>query len=126
MHAGNVGSDGGRVHRRNGLRFGMDFDLGDTRAMWRNGNSGFGTAMIRPDGQTASASVADWAGLVERRAVENDRRSNALSLTAAGAALLRQAKRLVTSHERRLAGGLDPAERRRLVTLLGRIFPERR
>jgi DNA-binding MarR family transcriptional regulator len=65
-------------------------------------------------------------GLVERRAVENDRRSNALSLTAAGAALLRQAKRLVASHERRLAGGLDPAERRRLVTLLGRIFPDRR
>jgi DNA-binding MarR family transcriptional regulator len=63
-------------------------------------------------------------GLVERRAVENDRRSNALALTAAGAALLRQAKRLVASHERRLARDLEPAERRRLVMLLGRVFPD--
>lgn len=65
-------------------------------------------------------------GLVERRAVASDRRSNALSLTDAGAALLRKARRLVASHERRLARGLGVGERERLVALLGRIFPEHR
>jgi DNA-binding MarR family transcriptional regulator len=65
-------------------------------------------------------------GLVERRAVAGDRRSNALALTDAGKALLRRARRRVASHERRLARGLDPDERKRLVALLGRIFPEHR
>ena len=60
------------------------------------------------------------------RTVENDRRSNALSLTAAGAALLGEAHALVAKHERRLARGLAAADRRKLVALLGRIFPEHR
>jgi DNA-binding MarR family transcriptional regulator len=64
--------------------------------------------------------------LVERRAAANDRRSNALSLTSTGAALLRRLKRRVGQHERRLARALDPGERAMLVALLGRIFPEHR
>jgi DNA-binding MarR family transcriptional regulator len=65
-------------------------------------------------------------GLVRRRTVAHDRRSNALELTAAGCALLRTLKRRVTAHERRLAGGLSARERTLLTALLGQIFPEHR
>ena len=65
-------------------------------------------------------------GLVARRAVANDRRSNALELTPAGVALLRTLKRRVAAHEKRLARDLDPRERATLTALLARIFPERR
>jgi carbon-monoxide dehydrogenase small subunit len=46
--------------------------------------------------------------LVERRAAANDRRSNALSLTPTGAALLRRLKQRVDRHEKRLTRALDP------------------
>ena len=65
-------------------------------------------------------------GLVERRVVAADRRSNALELTAAGAALLAQLRPLVAGHEERLAAGLSARERAALIELLGRIFPEHR
>lgn len=63
-------------------------------------------------------------GLVERRAVANDRRSNALRLTAEGAALLRKLKRRVAEHEKRLA--LSDDERQTLIALLQKIFPDQR
>ena len=65
-------------------------------------------------------------GLVERQVVANDRRSNALRLTASGAALLRRLKRRVADHEKRLARDLDAGEKATLVALLQRIFPEHR
>jgi len=65
-------------------------------------------------------------GLVTRRTVAHDRRSNALELTSAGAALLRTLRRRVTAHERRLARSLSARERATLTELLGRIFPEHR
>jgi DNA-binding MarR family transcriptional regulator len=65
-------------------------------------------------------------GLVDRHAVANDRRSNALRLTAQGAALLKQLKRRVASHEKRLARDLTAAEKATLVVLLQRVFPEHR
>jgi DNA-binding MarR family transcriptional regulator len=65
-------------------------------------------------------------GLVERHAVANDRRSNALRLTGAGDALLPKLKVLVAKHERRLARDLDADERATLVGLLQRIFAEHR
>lgn len=65
-------------------------------------------------------------GLVERRVVAADRRSNALELTAAGAALLARLRPLVAGHEERLAAGLSARERATLIELLGRIFPEHR
>jgi DNA-binding MarR family transcriptional regulator len=65
-------------------------------------------------------------GLVERHAVANDRRSHGLRLTATGALLLKQLKRRVAAHEKRLARGLDAGERSTLVALLQRIFPEHR
>jgi DNA-binding MarR family transcriptional regulator len=65
-------------------------------------------------------------GLVDRHAGANDRRSNALRLTAKGAALLKQLKRRVASHEKRLARDLDAGEKATLVALLQRVFPEHR
>ena len=65
-------------------------------------------------------------GIVERRAVDGDRRSHALGLTPAGGALLRTARRRVDTHERRLAQDLSAAERSQLVALLRRILPEYR
>ena len=63
-------------------------------------------------------------GLVSRRAA--DGRSNGLFLAAQGQALLRGLKRKVALHEQRVAQNLTAAERARLVSLLQRIFPERR
>ncbi|WP_332671920.1 MarR family winged helix-turn-helix transcriptional regulator [Aromatoleum sp.] len=65
-------------------------------------------------------------GLVERRAADNDRRSNALVLTPDGSALLKKLKRRVNEHEKRLVQHLTEDERQTLVTLLQRIFPENR
>ena len=63
-------------------------------------------------------------GLVERRAA--DRRSNGLFLAESGVALLRELKRKVARHERRVVENLSTAERKQLVALLQRILPERR
>lgn len=65
-------------------------------------------------------------GLVERRAVATDRRSNALRLTADGAALLKKLKRRVAEHEKRMTENFTDDERRTLIELLQKIFPERR
>jgi len=65
-------------------------------------------------------------GLVTRRTVAHDRRSNALELTSAGVALLRRLKRRVAAHEKRLVRDLSAGERATLTGLLQRIFPERR
>ena len=64
--------------------------------------------------------------LVQRRASLRDRRSNALFLTAEGAALLRRLKTRVTAHEKKLVQRMRPAERDTLVALLDRIFPDKR
>jgi DNA-binding MarR family transcriptional regulator len=65
-------------------------------------------------------------GLVQRQSVVTDRRANALRLTAAGTALLKKAKRLVATHETRLAENLASGERVALVAMLDRIFPDQR
>jgi DNA-binding MarR family transcriptional regulator len=65
-------------------------------------------------------------GLVERRAALHDRRSNAIRLTANGAALLRKLKRQVVQHEKRLLANFSEAERGQLFTLLQKVFPEHR
>lgn len=59
-------------------------------------------------------------GLVERRRGA-DRRTNGLWITRAGRALLGKALRAIARHERRIAARLSPADRRRLLELLGRI-----
>ena len=63
-------------------------------------------------------------GLVERHAA--DRRSNGLFLADKGTALLRELKRKVAQHERRVVRDLSARERGQLVALLQRILPERR
>ena len=63
-------------------------------------------------------------GLVERRAA--DRRSNGLFLAEKGSVLLRELKRKVAQHERRVVRDLSTRERAQLVALLQRILPERR
>lgn len=64
--------------------------------------------------------------LVERCPSPTDRRSNAVRLTAAGASLLRKVKRRLVQHEERLTAGLSEGELQELMTLLGKVFPERR
>jgi DNA-binding MarR family transcriptional regulator len=65
-------------------------------------------------------------GWVARQASEEDRRVKGLWLTDPGAARLRELKQRVASHEKRLARHLTAEERRQLIGLLGRIFPELR
>lgn len=65
-------------------------------------------------------------GLVARRRAADDRRSNAVSLTAQGARELATLKPRVAEHEARLVAGLDDAERAALTAALAKIFPDRR
>jgi len=65
-------------------------------------------------------------GLVARRASVEDRRVNGISLTAAGAALLKKLKQRVARHEQRLVSNLTAEERETLIALLQRILPEHR
>lgn len=65
-------------------------------------------------------------GLVDRRRAEDDRRSNALFLTDDGRTTLEELKRMVLEHEQRLVADLSEQEQQSLVSMLGRIFPDRR
>ena len=64
--------------------------------------------------------LLEGRGLVERRRGD-DRRTNGLWLTRSGRQLLAKALRRIAEHERRIASRLSPAERRRLLQLLGKI-----
>jgi DNA-binding MarR family transcriptional regulator len=59
-------------------------------------------------------------GLIERRRGA-DRRTNGLWLTRGGRTLLARALRAIARHEQRIAARLSAAERRQLLTLLGKI-----
>jgi DNA-binding MarR family transcriptional regulator len=59
-------------------------------------------------------------GLIERRRGA-DRRTNELSLTRAGRALVVRLKRRIASHERRVAAPLTAAERGQLIALLEKL-----
>lgn len=60
-------------------------------------------------------------GLVVREIAARDRRSHALRLTAEGAALLPELKRVALEHENEMAHALTPDEKRTLLRLLARI-----
>jgi DNA-binding MarR family transcriptional regulator len=64
--------------------------------------------------------------LVARRRTKEDRRSNALSLTEAGTALLAELTPQVVEHEQRLVEHLTPDETATLAQALRKIFPGRR
>ena len=59
-------------------------------------------------------------GLIERRRGA-DRRTNGLWMTRSGRQLLARALRGIALHEQRVAARLSPAERRQLLSLLGKI-----
>jgi DNA-binding MarR family transcriptional regulator len=60
-------------------------------------------------------------GLVERRRNPADRRSHALHLTEAGAAMLARVRQVTAAHEADVTAGLTGAERATLTGLLQRI-----
>jgi DNA-binding MarR family transcriptional regulator len=64
-------------------------------------------------------------GLVERRRNPGDRRSHALYLTEAGAAMLERVRAATTEHEARIGAGLSDAERTQLLGLLRQLARER-
>lgn len=64
--------------------------------------------------------------LVARERLANDRRANALRVTAKGVTLLDELKPLVIEHERRLISRLSDNEQKKLIDLLGKIFPDQR
>ncbi|GAB4359060.1 MAG: MarR family winged helix-turn-helix transcriptional regulator [Gammaproteobacteria bacterium] len=83
---------------------------------------------VQLDRSTVVSVIDNLEGreLVERNRAADDRRSNALSLTRKGKALLARLKPLVEAHERRLVRNLTPDEAADLKRLLNKIFPEYR
>lgn len=63
----------------------------------------------------------EGAGLVSREALEGDRRSYALVLTALGAAKMLELSQLIRDFEARIASRLSAAERTTLLDLLERV-----
>jgi DNA-binding MarR family transcriptional regulator len=61
--------------------------------------------------------------LVRRLVKPGDRRTHALELAEEGVALLRRLDPRLEAHERRIAAGLTPEERRALMDLLARVAP---
>jgi DNA-binding MarR family transcriptional regulator len=59
--------------------------------------------------------------LVRRTARATDRRTHALELGDAGAALIRRILPVLDAHERRIAAGLSASERQMLMALLERV-----
>lgn len=84
-------------------------------------------------GQLATAAALDKStlspamqrlterGLVERHAVPNDRRAQALRLSPGGAALLPPLKDRIAEHETRLSQPLEASEREMLMRLLRKL-----
>jgi MarR family transcriptional regulator for hemolysin len=62
------------------------------------------------------------AGLARRRPSATDRRAREIAITPHGRRLLRRARRSAAEVEGEVLGGLTPAERGRLVTLLRRAL----
>lgn len=84
------------------------------------------SALARAIGIERSTMVAvidtlEGRSLVERRASQVDRRSNALVLSEAGGAMMEKLRPIVAGHEDRIAANLSPAERRQLIDLLRRL-----
>jgi DNA-binding MarR family transcriptional regulator len=65
-------------------------------------------------------------GLLKRESSVRDRRSHALSLTAAGARLLVTLKELLREHEAEIAESLSDSERATLLALLERMHSPKR
>ncbi|MEH6825074.1 MAG: MarR family transcriptional regulator [Motiliproteus sp.] len=83
---------------------------------------------VRLDRSTVVSTIdtLERRGLVQRRRVEGDRRTNALVLTDAGRRLLEQLEPQIAAHEQRLSAQLTQAQRHTLIELLTKIFPQSR
>jgi DNA-binding MarR family transcriptional regulator len=79
---------------------------------------------INPNGMVFLVDDLEAHGLVERRRNPNDRRSNAIYLTARGRQALENAARATSHHSSGLARSLSAAERHQLTNLLRRLAEE--
>lgn len=69
----------------------------------------------------ALVDALEQRGVLERRRNPTDRRLHAVHLTPAGEALCEDLARLAAEHEATVLAALEPAERRTLADLLGRV-----
>jgi DNA-binding MarR family transcriptional regulator len=76
---------------------------------------------VPPSRMVALVDELEDAGLVERRAVPDDRRVRALYLTAKGKRLFAKAWECALEYEAMLCGDLADAEREQLIALLRRL-----
>ena len=77
---------------------------------------------IDPSAMVALIDELERAGLVERRRRPEDRRAWEVAITPKGRRTLKAARRLAEQVEDEVLGGLKPAERRQLLTLLRRAL----
>jgi DNA-binding MarR family transcriptional regulator len=80
------------------------------------------TCMVTSGTMTHRIDQLEKAGLVQRTAHPDDRRSVLIGLTAAGVALVDRVAGEHVANEARLLAGLDPAERRALEAALTRLL----
>lgn len=83
------------------------------------------TLRIPPNRMVALVDDLEGKGLVERRIHPDDRRAYAVSLTEAGSATLARAYQAAFAVEADTCGPLEPAERTRLLDLLGKLATAR-
>jgi DNA-binding MarR family transcriptional regulator len=73
---------------------------------------------IDPSAMVKLINELEEAGLVERRRRPNDRRAWEVAITPKGKQTLRRARRLISTVEDEVLGGLSAADRRQLLALL--------
>jgi DNA-binding MarR family transcriptional regulator len=83
-----------------------------------------GALQIPPSRMVALVDALEQRGLLLRRPSPSDRRVRTLHLTREGRRLLGEIMELSVEHEQQLCGGLQPAEREQLLTLLNRLAAE--
>jgi DNA-binding MarR family transcriptional regulator len=79
---------------------------------------------IPPSRMVALVDALEQRGLLRRRPSPSDRRVRTLHLTKEGRRLLDQIMEISVEHEQQLSGGLQPADREQLLTLLNRLAAE--
>jgi DNA-binding MarR family transcriptional regulator len=79
---------------------------------------------IPPSRMVALVDALEQRGLLLRRPSPSDRRVRTLHLTKEGRRLLGEIREISVEHEQQLCGGLQPAEREQLLTLLNRLAAE--
>lgn len=77
---------------------------------------------IDPSAMVSLIDKLEGAGLAERRPRAGDRRAWEVVITPRGRRTLRRARAIAAHVEDEVLGGLNPAERRELLTLLRRAF----